>query len=147
MVCTSLYSNWRSYLWDIVVELIWLYAPIVQEDIVLCKIYRKATSLKELEQRATMGEDMRASQVCMSMMDNASSDDQENYQSSTMPLDNGDPREVKEETQKEVEVTSISIRQVNIPELQVPKHSFDWMQDPFSTQLRSPWLDPWLPNF
>ncbi|EHA8590156.1 NAC domain-containing protein 22 [Cocos nucifera] len=119
-----------------------------KEDIVLCKIYRKATSLKELEQRAAMGEDMRALQACMSMVDNASSDDQENYPSSSMPLDHGDPKEMKEEeTQKEEEVISASIRQVDLPELQVPKYSLDWMQDPLSTQLRSPWLDQWLPNF
>ncbi|XP_073112916.1 NAC domain-containing protein 22 [Elaeis guineensis] len=121
--------------------------PPPKEDIVLCKIYRKATSLKELEQRAAMEEDTRASQGCMymSMADNASSDDQENYPSSSMPLDHGDPKEMKVEVQKEVEVTSTSVRQVNLPELQVPKYSLDWMQDPFSTQMRSPWLDQWSP--
>lgn len=128
------------------VEVSWLCARIVQEDIVLCKIYRKATSLKELEQRAAMEEDTRASQGCMSVADNASSDDQENYQSSSMPLDhNGDSKKMKEEMQKEMEVTSTSVRQVNLPEIQVPKNSLDWMQDPFSSQMRSPWLDQWSP--
>lgn len=119
--------------------------PPHKEDIVLCKIYRKATSLKVLEQRAAMEEDTRASHFCMSMVDNVSSDDQENYQTSSMPLDNGDLKEMKEEVQKEVEVTSASIPQVSLPRLQVPKNSLDWMQDPFSTQMRSPWLDQWSP--
>ncbi|XP_008813634.1 NAC domain-containing protein 22-like isoform X1 [Phoenix dactylifera] len=117
-----------------------------KEDIVLCKIYRKATSLKELEQRAAMEEGLRESQACMFMVDNASSDDQENYQSASVALDNGDLKVIKEETQKEVELTSASVRQiVNLPDLQVPKYSLDWMQDPLSTQLRSPWLDQWFP--
>lgn len=30
---------------------------------------------------------------------------------------------------------------INLAELQVPKLSMDWTQDPFWTQLRSPWLD------
>ncbi|PKU59230.1 NAC domain-containing protein 22 [Dendrobium catenatum] len=47
-----------------------------KEDIVLCKIYRKATSQKELEQRAAM-EASRASQGCTV---SATSSDQENLQ-------------------------------------------------------------------
>ncbi|KAH0464702.1 hypothetical protein IEQ34_004805 [Dendrobium chrysotoxum] len=47
-----------------------------KEDIVLCKIYRKATSQKELEQRAAM-EASRASQGCTA---SATSSDQENLQ-------------------------------------------------------------------
>lgn len=38
-----------------------------QEDIVLCKIYRKATSLKVLEERASIEELARASQLTSSL--------------------------------------------------------------------------------
>ncbi|CAL5377979.1 unnamed protein product [Camellia sinensis] len=32
-----------------------------------------------------------------------------------------------------------------LPELQVPRLGMDWTQDPFWTQLRSPWLDNLTP--
>ncbi|XP_073001355.1 NAC domain-containing protein 22 [Typha latifolia] len=117
-----------------------------KEDIVLCKIYRKATSLKELEQKAAMEEDMRAAQACTASIngDTFSWDDQENFHISTPSHD----REIKEEMKKEVEVTSTStssMRSIDLPELQVPSYSWDWMQDPLLNQLRSPWLDQWSP--
>ncbi|WOL16821.1 hypothetical protein Cni_G25609 [Canna indica] len=120
----------------------------VKEDIVLCKVYRKATSLKELEQRAAKEEDAgKAAYTCMA--DTTSNSDQENYNCPSVQLDyNGELKEMmKEEMQKDLEVTSPTSttvsRSVSLPELQVPKSGMEWLQDPFL--LRSPWTDQWSP--
>ncbi|XP_042470526.1 NAC domain-containing protein 22-like [Zingiber officinale] len=130
----------------------------VKGDVVLCKVYRKATSLKELEQRAKM-EDEKASpaHISMATTDNTSNYDQENQlRSPLVPFHNLDAKEMKEEAAKDSEATSPSslllpltsvVRPVMLPELQVPKMDLEWMQDPFLTQLRSPWMDLWSPNF
>ncbi|KAK1321878.1 putative NAC domain-containing protein 94 [Acorus calamus] len=103
------------------------FTSIDKEDIVLCKIYRKATSLKELEQRAAMEEDARAS----------SPSDVEVHQKPMISVDDYDVEEEKIESKP--------------TELQVPQfNQLEWMQDPFLTQLRSPWFpDPFLqpPNY
>ncbi|KAG6510061.1 NAC domain-containing protein 22-like [Zingiber officinale] len=130
----------------------------LKEDIVLCKVYRKATSLKELEQRAKM-EDVKASpaHISMTTTDNTSHSDQDNQlQSPLAPFYCG-VKEMKEEVPKDFEATSSSssslpstssvVRPTMLPELQVPKMDLEWMQDPFLTQLRSPWMDLWSPNF
>ena len=117
---------------------------VVQEDLVLCKIYRKATSLKELEQRAASEEETtRESQICRSVADTTSISNQDNYRSPSFPSDYTDDKEA--EPAKDAEVTSTTFRSVNLPELQVPMYSFDWLQDPLLAQLRSPWVDQWSP--
>ncbi|THU73467.1 hypothetical protein C4D60_Mb04t23150 [Musa balbisiana] len=114
------------------------------EDLVLCKIYRKATSLKELEQRAASEEETtRESHICRSVADTTSISNQDNYRSPSFPSEYTDAKEA--EPAKDAEVTSTTFRSVNLPELQVPMYSFDWLQDPFLAQLRSPWLDQWSP--
>ncbi|CAL9051857.1 unnamed protein product [Musa banksii] len=114
------------------------------EDLVLCKIYRKATSLKELEQRAASEEETtRESQICRSVADTTSISNQDNYRSPSFPSEYTDAKEA--EPAKDAEVTSTTFRSVNLPELQVPMYSFDWLQDPFLAQLRSPWVDQWSP--
>ncbi|WOL09740.1 hypothetical protein Cni_G18493 [Canna indica] len=119
----------------------------LKEDIVLCKVYRKATSLKELEQRAAKEEDNKMPQLChLSTADNASNSDQENYNQSPSAAVECEMKE--EEPQRESEVTSASssvARPMILPELQVPRTGLEWLQDPFLTQLRSPWLDQWSP--
>ncbi|KAL5984191.1 NAC domain-containing protein [Asimina triloba] len=128
-------------------------SPSPKEDIVLCKIYRKATSLKVLEQRAAMEEDMRTSQVSISEADMVLSPDQESLlttTTTTVMLSKEDVWELEElkmkkRNEKEVEVCSKqtgSWAKENLPELQMPKFS-DWTQDPFT--LRSPWMDNWTP--
>ncbi|URE03189.1 GDP-fucose protein O-fucosyltransferase [Musa troglodytarum] len=92
--------------------------PLV-EHMVLCKVYRKATSLKELEQRAAKEEGPKA---CNS--------DQDNYHSPSNPLDSSEVKEAKEEVVKEMEVSSSSA-------------GMEWMQESFITQ---PWMDQWSPN-
>nr|XP_010935230.2 NAC domain-containing protein 22 [Elaeis guineensis] len=112
-------------------------------DIVLCKIYRKATSLKELEQRAAM-----ASPNSKLIVDSVLSSDQESLQKWMVVDDDGGVKEAKEEVGKEteVEIFAESARSINLPKLEVPKYNgLEWMQDPFLTQLRSPWMDPWSP--
>ncbi|KAG1361041.1 NAC domain-containing protein 22 [Cocos nucifera] len=113
------------------------------EDIVLCKIYRKATSLKELEQRAAI-----ASPNSRSMGDTVLPSDQESLQKWMVVDDDGGVKEAKEEVEKEVEVEVFaeSTRSISLPKLEVPEYNgLEWMQDPFLTQLRSPWMDPWSP--
>ncbi|XP_038977067.1 NAC domain-containing protein 22-like [Phoenix dactylifera] len=108
-----------------------------QEDIVLCKIYRKATSLKELEQRAAM-----ASPNSRSMVDSVLQ--------KCMAVDDDGVKEPEEEVEKEakVEVLAESTRSTSLPRLDIPKYNgLEWMQDPFLTQLRSPWMDLWSPYY
>ncbi|XP_020259562.1 uncharacterized protein LOC109836046 [Asparagus officinalis] len=137
--------------------------PPPKEDIVLCKIYRKATSLKELEQRAAMEEDARAalllgisSTACTT--DTVSSSEFDcNFQNSHTSFDvdgnnNDELTLVKEEEEikRGAETSSSTInsslvaRSVYLPELQVPRTGMEW-QDTFLTQLRSPWLEQWSP--
>ncbi|XP_068647032.1 NAC domain-containing protein 22-like [Aristolochia californica] len=116
-----------------------------KEDIVLCKIYMKATSLKVLEQRAAMEEDFRVSNTTLSRTETASSSEVENFLTKSAPKEELSKYSSKE-TEREGEVSSQQIcwARENLPELHVPKHgSFDWMQDPFL--LRSPWFENWSP--
>uniref|UniRef100_A0ACD5WHL8 Uncharacterized protein n=1 Tax=Avena sativa TaxID=4498 RepID=A0ACD5WHL8_AVESA len=162
------------------------------EDTVLCKIYRKATPLKELEQRAYVMEEMmmqssgssngvyggaaRACQVPVAVSTGddylSSSDDvQDNFlfhpSSSSSAAHSGiddAPREAK----KEADVATVTLasapslpQAANAPSnFQLPavnppcslllpaaNHGvFDWLQDPFMTQLRSPWQDQHCPS-
>uniref|UniRef100_A0A1D1Y9N0 Putative NAC domain-containing protein 94 n=1 Tax=Anthurium amnicola TaxID=1678845 RepID=A0A1D1Y9N0_9ARAE len=138
-----------------------------KEEIVLCKIYRKATSMKELEQRAAMEEDATASRGVASTADtfSSSSCDQEIppllRKPPALPLVEMEMgiKEMKVETEaeKDAEVTSVPLPPSNPagkrtpPELEAlqvpPKFGFDWTQDPILMQLRSPWLDPWSPFY
>jgi len=130
---------------------------------VLCKIYRKATPLKELEQRASAMEEMqrrsnaqyymntaRAPQVQAAASagdDYLSSDDAHDsflFPSSSSSAPSGDsyspPMEAKQEADLAV-VQPPAVRHADLPSLQVPANHgvLDWMQD--LSQLRSPWQD------
>ncbi|XP_042391713.1 NAC domain-containing protein 22-like isoform X2 [Zingiber officinale] len=86
--------------------------PPPKEGIVLCKIYRKATSMKELEQRAAAMEAAAAAALV----------------------------DEEEEVVVDTSATAAS-RKPSLPELEVPKpNGLEWLQDPFLTQLRSPWM-------
>nr|DAD46594.1 TPA_asm: hypothetical protein HUJ06_016531 [Nelumbo nucifera] len=146
-----------------------------KEDIVLCKVYRKATSLKVLEQRAAMEEDTKTIIVASSpssspAMDNelSSYEPQEDLMAITKPtqmppkpMQSGivfkteeKEKEEEEEEKKEdgkdnkdawfLARDGLKLKK-KLPELQLPKLTMDWTQDPFWTQLRSPWLDNWTP--
>ncbi|KAM0919804.1 hypothetical protein ACQ4PT_007955 [Festuca glaucescens] len=174
-----------------------------KEDMVLCKIYRKATPLKELEQRTSAMEGMMMQRpgwnggyggearawpapVTISAGDDylSSSDDvQDNFlfhssSSSAAPSGNSKNDDAPREAKKEADVAivivasasasasslqqttnapsnfqipaanppcSIQLPAANPPcSLQLPAANqgvFDWLQDPFLTQLRSPWQD------
>uniref|UniRef100_A0ACD5WVU5 Uncharacterized protein n=1 Tax=Avena sativa TaxID=4498 RepID=A0ACD5WVU5_AVESA len=156
-----------------------------REDTVLCKIYRKATPLKELEQRASAMDEMmqrsgshrvyggaaRACQVPVAFSPgdgyvSSSNDVQDNFlfhpsSSSSAALSGNDdaPREAKKEgdiatvtlasapslPQAANAPSNLQLPAVNPPcSLQLPAANhgvFDWLQDPFMTQLRSPWQD------
>ncbi|XP_074589829.1 NAC domain-containing protein 22-like [Curcuma longa] len=127
-----------------------------KEDVVLCKVYRKATSLKELEQRAAKTEEEEEDAAAKATAARVSSSDQGIYyrRSSVLSPANLD---AKEETKQEaatpardIEILSSSslsvVRPMILPELQVPKSGLEWLQeDPLLTQLRSPWMELWSP--
>nr|AXO66329.1 NAC036 protein [Fraxinus mandshurica] len=102
-------------------------------DIVLCKIYRKATSLKMMEQRAAAMEQQQVMTV------------------STLPsvdsMLEGEYSDASEESLTKISTNSIMLpnSQEKMEHLQVPKLSMDWNQDSFWTQFRSPWLDNFTP--
>ncbi|KAL5706235.1 NAC domain-containing protein 6 [Ranunculus cassubicifolius] len=133
--------------------------PLPKEDIVLCKIYRKATSLKVLEQRATiMEEEMKAAskEVSPCSTSDTSSFAEEDSFINMVPITNdivlkteeGEEEQIKEEIVKEREsgssATSCLRRNNSFNNLHVPNINMDWTQDAFWTQLHSPWqLDIW----
>lgn len=107
----------------------------------LCKIHRKAASVKELEQRAAEAE----SAATGSFDDNlgrvilpvASCDGDATFLDHPVAVAAPPTR------------SASSIRRPAIlPELDVPEQNgLEWLQDPFLTQLRSPWLmDFWSPS-
>ncbi|KAF8377731.1 hypothetical protein HHK36_031115 [Tetracentron sinense] len=134
----------------------------LKEDIVLCKIYRKATSMKVLEQRAAMEEETKTPLVASSppttMDSTVSFHGQEKNFAMPMPVhdivfktekeEEEEEAKNKEEDAKDINEASSSLQigsMENLTDLQVPKFNLDWTQDPFWTQLRSPWLDNWTP--
>ncbi|XP_062178438.1 NAC domain-containing protein 22-like [Phragmites australis] len=127
------------------------YLP--KEDVVLCKIYRKAVSLKELEQRVAMEELARAtatpsaSHNTGSPADSISSSDHE-----AAAVHQGEITMAVASMKKEVGEVAAAVRPatLNLPQLEVarqPQQLAEWMQDPFLTQLRSPWMESWSPYY
>jgi hypothetical protein len=140
------------------------------KDIVLCKIYRKATSLKVLEQRAAEEEEMK--QMLGSPTSPPSSTDtisfsytqqQDQHVSLPMLFQQVIPKKESEpEIETEIDdMVSFSHEKIvkdnkktcgtslqlplgkdNVPELQLPIAA-DWTQDTFWAQLNSPWLQNW----
>ncbi|CAI9769773.1 unnamed protein product [Fraxinus pennsylvanica] len=120
------------------------------KDIVLCKIYRKATSLKVLEQRAAAMEEEILKVEAPMATDAVSFCVQIDERNAVFNQENEDILEVEE---KYFDATGISRERktspnlvlphvkVNLAELQVPTYSMDWTQDSFWTQLCSPWLE------
>lgn len=143
------------------------------QDIVLCKIYRKATSLKVLEQRAAMEEEMKNFHASPNSSPPTSSSletgtfytQQEEIHQLMAPLMPAvvhnivfkkeaeevlGLQEKMEEKSVESKASSASLQMPfgrgQLAELQVPKlTAMDWTQDPFWTQLNSPWLQNLTP--
>ncbi|AQK80865.1 NAC domain-containing protein 22 [Zea mays] len=145
-----------------------------KEDIVLCKVYRKAVSLKELEQRVAMEELARAtpsaSHNAGSPADSMSSSDQDQQTQLgqggveimiTMPVGGISPppplpppvmmsmKQEEEVAEPEAPLPAVLMRPstLSLPQLEVAKQQQEWMQDPFLTQLRSPWMESWSPYY
>ncbi|XVF45647.1 hypothetical protein PTKIN_Ptkin02bG0223700 [Pterospermum kingtungense] len=130
-------------------------------DIVLCKIYRKATSLKVLEQRAAMEEEsMKTMNTSPSSSPLSSSMETISFFS---PREDFSPpvsvpqvvfkkeiKEEKEEEKMEKKISSASLQlplgKEILPELQLPKFLSDWSQDQFWAQLNSPWFQNLTPS-
>ncbi|PUZ59018.1 hypothetical protein GQ55_4G007900 [Panicum hallii var. hallii] len=138
-----------------------------KEDIVLCKIYRKAVSLKELEQRVAMEELAGASSACTPSVshndtaDSMSSSDHHQQgsggvQGEIMVMGVAIPPASVCCMKKEVMAESTAVLRpatLSLPQLDVAKQppaaqqQQEWMQDPFLTQLRSPWMESWSPYY
>ncbi|CAN6206619.1 unnamed protein product [Urochloa humidicola] len=145
-------------------------SPNNKEDIVLCKIYRKAVSLKELEQRVAMEELARASATPShdntgSPADSMSSSDHHHHHhhqgqdQTIMMMGVGiiPPPATTTLCSMKKEVSDHSPppplmrpATLSLPQLEVAKQQqqqAEWMQDPFLTQLRSPWMESWSPYY
>ena len=131
------------------------------QDIVLCKIYRKATSLKVLEQRAALEEESKAmnntppSSPLLSLETISFCSPKEDLVPSISVPQVVFKKEIKEEEKeakveekrsdgiaKERKISSASLQlplgKEKFPELQLPKVLSDWTQDQFWTLLNSP---------
>ncbi|GAA0184129.1 hypothetical protein LIER_31425 [Lithospermum erythrorhizon] len=118
------------------------------KDVVLCKIYRKATSFKVLEQRAAMEEEMMKKTTTH----------QELYHSpllspsidavNSISVDDFEIEDCHVSMMKEKSSSSLQLPASNgaLPELEVPKFSMDCSQDSIWTPLRTPWLENILNN-
>lgn len=141
------------------------------QDIVLCKIYRKATSLKELEQRAQIEEEERKTTLTHSLtpppppMDTlisynysphveeefvppiaaqhvAFKKEYEDHSPDQFIVEDQEKIYYQDEEAEEGNYKGINTASsLQLTELQVPKFNMDWTQDTFWTQLRSPWLE------
>ncbi|XWS62591.1 hypothetical protein CRYUN_Cryun06bG0024100 [Craigia yunnanensis] len=133
------------------------------KEIVLCKIYRKATSLKVLEQRAAQEEELKTMNTSpsspLSSLENISfCSPKEDFLPSVSVPQVVFKKEIEEEAMveekkdgmaKENKISSASLQlpfgKEILPELQLPKMLNDWTQDQFWTQLNSPWFQNLTP--
>ncbi|TYH94358.1 hypothetical protein ES332_A12G036400v1 [Gossypium tomentosum] len=134
------------------------------KDIVLCKIYRKATSLKVLEQRAALEEELKAtntttSSPLSSLQTISFCNPKEDLVPSISETREFFKKEIEEEKElveekkdriaKENKVSPPSLHfpvgNEKLAELQLPKIINDWTQDQFWTQLNSPWFQNLTP--
>ncbi|CAN8270852.1 unnamed protein product [Cochlearia groenlandica] len=135
------------------------------KDVVLCKIYRKATSLKVLEQRAEMHSNMM-NQTCPNSPLSSSDtiffvDKEEDFMMTTssfsLPqviameetnnkqmiqghIENTKAEEKQREKERKEPSSSLKLPCGSLPELQLPKQGLEWGQD----QLLN--ISPWIQN-
>ncbi|CAN7090268.1 unnamed protein product [Brassica rapa subsp. narinosa] len=128
------------------------------KDVVLCKIYRKATSLKVLEQRAEMESKMNQTSPNSPLSSSETISyvgKEENLMTTSFPFpqasamqeaNNNFMLQGHEEKQREAEPkeSSSSLKLpcgvLPLPELQLPKQGLEWGQDQFLS------ISPWLQN-
>lgn len=141
------------------------------KDIVLCKIYRKATSLKELEQRAQFEQEEEEKKAALRHslvpppMDMTTSfcnphveeegfsapiaaqhvafkKEYEDASSDQFTAEEEKSYYEEEGLAEEGHYNGINTNGfLQLTELQVPKFNMDWTQDPSWGQLKSPWLE------
>ncbi|CAL9110468.1 unnamed protein product [Musa textilis] len=134
--------------------------PLAKEDVVLCKVYRKPASMKELEKRAAaMKEEettMTVSQNSGSTAESASGSYQERLLQESITAaddvivieDASDVVAAIGDEEEEEDASTTSNRRPSLLELEVPKNSeLEWLQDSFFTQLTSPWSESWSPYY
>lgn len=100
------------------------------KDIVLCKIYRKATSIKVLEQRAAMEEAQHPPSP-------SSIDSQHLDLSAPQPVTSSHVTSDSTNDTDKKPGLKLPMGAAKISELRLPKCDMDWSHD---SQLRSPWL-------
>lgn len=118
------------------------------QDIVLCKVYRKATSLKVLEQRAAMEEELKAIKNTspsspLSSMETISFCSPKEAQVPPITAPQMFFKKEEEEQKTMVEnkrCLQLPLGSEKLPELRMPKVPSDWTQDQFWAQLNSPWF-------
>ncbi|KAJ1420621.1 NAC domain [Sesbania bispinosa] len=132
------------------------------KDIVLCKIYRKATSLKVLEQRAAEEEEMKQLEeqnVPLTLLQHVVPKKESEIETEVMvsmpvqvPVVPKLERTKSQLLVKDNKTCGISLQlppgKDKLPELQLPLIT-DWTQltqDTFWAQLNSPWLQNWTPS-
>ncbi|KAE8663510.1 Detected protein of confused Function [Hibiscus syriacus] len=116
------------------------------KNVVLCKVYRKATSLKVLEQRAAMEEELKS----MKNSNTSPSSSSMETISFCSPKEALVPsiapqmffkKEMEEEKTAEKKLSlQFPLGSEKLPELQMPKMLSDWTQDQFWAQFNSPWF-------
>ncbi|KAK4360486.1 hypothetical protein RND71_019438 [Anisodus tanguticus] len=108
-------------------------------DIVLCKIYRKATSFKELEQRA-MIEEVATRRAPTSVPSPQSQDMFGSLESSSFSKNDMYFRSCEEENHHTVKLPQLSASNAFV---EPPKLSFDSLSSPLWTELQSAGQDLW----
>ncbi|KAJ8570976.1 hypothetical protein K7X08_037948 [Anisodus acutangulus] len=138
------------------------------QDIVLCKIYRKATSLKVLEHRAAIEEEMKTTKhvhdspcsitqpmdahelMAASITDQSTkfhmSMAKDEVEDDILTVTENNPYEFPVEIKGKSNclMPNLLNGKDNLADLQVPNFSMDFSQDPVWMQLRSPWLDNFI---
>ncbi|KAL3527276.1 hypothetical protein ACH5RR_011932 [Cinchona calisaya] len=132
--------------------------PSPKEDVVLCKIYRKATSLKILEQRATMEDAINEKTVGPVLSSPVFSSPQwqeipeENSGESLCQNKDVTSLPKTKEEYNDLVVPSSNVQfgclkhNGDLMGLEVPKFNMDITTESLWAQLRSPWLDNWSPG-
>ncbi|KAL6963631.1 transcription factor [Sarracenia purpurea var. burkii] len=140
---------------------LWCVMEYVMQDIVLCKIYRKATSKKVLEERAAMEEERKTAHslepsLTLPMETISFCSQCKEYSAAPMAAphvafkkeldvvitEEIGYEEADDQSRRRI-TTSLQLPPGNekLPELEVPRFSTDWTQDSFW----SPWLNNLTP--
>lgn len=126
------------------------------QEMVLCKIYRKATSMKVLEQRAAKEEETKNFQASSSSSSPALSMDAVPFISllretmlkeeaeELVPIPTAERMEESGDDQLKRSNTAPSLKlpsgSEGLMELQLPRCTVDWNEDSFWAQFNSPWF-------